>query len=315
LSTGFFLLFIALSGSLFWMMKSDDDSRKKPTLFSKGQVGIVELKGVIIDSKRFLKALEEFEEDEAVKGVVVRINSPGGSVAPSQEIYDAVKRFPKPLVASMASVAASGGFYVACGAKKVFANPGTITGSIGVIMEFINLEKLMEWAKVSRFSIKTGKFKDAGAPYRGMAPEEKELLQGMVDDVLGQFKTAVKEGRKLSDEEVNAVADGRIFSGSQAKKLKLVDELGGIEDAIQAVAKMADIKEKPEVVYPDRRKKFSWMDFFMNDGTPEDQSSSQMPSVLRKWVTVFAGVKGAAALDTLNDSSISPGVYWLWTGL
>src|SRR4029077_13140783 len=146
--------------------------------------------------------------DSDVKAIVLRLNSPGGAVAPSQEIYQAVKNYKKPIVASMSSVAASGAYYVACGAKKVYANPGTITGSIGVIMEFANLEKLYEWAKIKRFSIKTGRFKDVGAEYREMTADERALLQNMVDDVLSQFTLAVSEGRNIPLETVKEIADG-----------------------------------------------------------------------------------------------------------
>ena len=175
-----------------------------------------EINSVIMDSKT-LAQLKKFDEDKGVKAVVLRLNSPGGSVAPSQEIYEAVKDFKKPVVASMASVAASGVYYIAVGAPIIYANPGTITGSIGVIMEFANLEKLYEWAKIKRYVIKTGKFKDAGGEHREMTPEDRALLQGMIDDVLVQFKTAVAAGRKLSLEDVTKVADGRIFRAIRPK--------------------------------------------------------------------------------------------------
>ena len=161
------------------------------------------------------------------------------------------------------------------GPKKIYANPGTITGSIGVIMEFANLSKLYDWAKIQRYSIKTGQFKDIGAEYREMAPDERALLQNMVDDVLVQFKTAVSTGRKLSMEDVTAIADGRIFSGSQAKKAHLVDELGTLDDAINEAGKMAGIKGKPNVVYPSNKKK-RLLDFFMNQNDDDDSESGSL---------------------------------------
>jgi protease-4 len=205
----------------------------------------------------------------------------------------------------MGSVAASGAYYIACGAKKVFANPGTITGSIGVIMEFANLEKLYDWAKVQRYSIKTGAFKDAGADYRGMTPEERQLLQRMVDDVLVQFKTAVQEGRKLTAEQVTALADGRIFSGAQAKAAKMVDELGGIQDAILEAGKLAGIKDKPRVLFPEP-KRSRMLDLLLDSdrGEDEEAESALSGSLLRQWVFRELGVKAPQGLPA--------GIYWLW---
>ena len=279
-------------------------------LFGNGSVGVIELNGVIMDSRKILKKLDNFEEDSDIKAVVLRLNSPGGAVAPSQEIYQAVKNYKKPIIASMSSVAASGAYYVACGTKKIFANPGTITGSIGVIMEFANLSKLYDWAKVQRYSIKTGKFKDAGAEYREMTSEEKALLQGMVDDVLVQFKQAVSTGRKLSMEDVTAIADGRIFSGSQAKKVKLVDELGTLDDSINEAAKMAGIKGKPSVIYPSKSRK-RMLDLFLDQGRDDDDEESSSESrtgILGQFAKFVAG-KASADLSVL-----APGIYWLWTG-
>lgn len=274
---------------------------------SRDEVGVVELNGIILDSKKILKQLSRFEEDSGIKAVVLRMNSPGGAVAPSQEIHQAVKKFRKPLVVSMSSVAASGAYYIAAGAKRVYANPGTITGSIGVIMQFTNLEKLYDWAKVSRYSIKTGKFKDAGAEYRPMTAEERSLLQAMVDDTLSQFKAAVAEGRKLSKREVDAVADGRIFSGSQARSAKLVDELGSLQDAIDEAAKLAKIEGRPKVVYPEkpRRRFIEWL--FSGDGDDSEVESES------RWGG--ASGLGALVLKILNlpgtSVNLEPGVYWL----
>ncbi len=205
-------------------------------------VGILELKGPIMDSHKILMKLHEAEEDRSIKALVLRLDSPGGSVGPSQEIYDAVKAFPKPLVVSMGSVAASGAYYIACGAKKVFANPGTLTGSIGVIMQFADLSKLYDWAKVRRYAITTGAMKDAGAEYKEMTPHERAVLQTMIDDVLEQFKQAVREGRHLASKDVDPIADGRIFSGRQAEKLHLVDALGSLEDAVKEAYRLGGIE-------------------------------------------------------------------------
>jgi protease-4 len=274
---------------------------------AKERIGVIELNGVILDSKRILKQLRQFEERSSVKAVVIRLNSPGGAVAPSQEIYQAVQKYSKPLVVSMSSVAASGAYYIAAGAKKVYANPGTITGSIGVIMQFTNLEKLYEWAKVSRYSIKTGKFKDAGAEYRSMTAEERELLQGMIDDTLVQFKAAVKQGRSLSQEELDRVSDGRIFSGSQAKALKLVDELGSLQDAIEDAAKQVKIEGKPQVVYPERPRKrlIEWlMEEEQEDSETESRAAGGVAALFAETLRGVLGVKASAP-------ALEPGIYWL----
>lgn len=319
LSISFFFLFLVLS-VFFWIKgapfksitHTSGSSMSGGSFLTKfgdrktkdNSIGILEINDVIMDSKKTLKHLKSFEKDENVKGVVVRLNSPGGSVAPSQEIYEAVKAFPKPLVASMDSIAASGAYYIACGAKQVFANAGTLTGSIGVIIPFMNLEKLMEWAKVKQYSIKTGKFKDSGATYREMSAEERELFQNLVDDVLAQFRAAVMEGRKMTEAEAVAVSDGRIFTGQQAKNLNLVDNIGTLHDAVNAVAKLAKIEGEPEVVYPNVRDKFS-LEYFL---TPEEESQSP----LERLFSILLGQK--VSQSAFKQLSLSPGVYWLWDG-
>ncbi len=310
LSAAFFVVFVAISGVLFLTTRSGGGN-SSPALFAPGTVGVVELKGAIMESRKTVAQLRAFEEDSTIKAVVLRLDSPGGAVSPSQEIYEVVKGYKKPLVVSMAQLAASGAFYIACGAKKVYANPGTITGSIGVIMQFINLEKLYEWAKVKRYSITTGKYKDGGADYRDMRPDERELMQGMIDDVLSQFKKAVQEGRKLTAAQVTAVADGRIFSGAQAKQMKLVDELGTLEDAIKAAGEMAKIKGKPRVVYPDRRQRAKWLDLLM-DGD-DDESAEGHTSWAQLLGQALNGVSHSGQpIPSLQ--SLVPGVYWLWSG-
>lgn len=314
LSAAFFVVFLVISAAIF-MSRSGTSSGKKRagggSIFkANGSVGVLEVNGVIMDSKRTLRRLERFEEDEDIKAVVVRINSPGGAVGPSQEIYQALRKFKKPVVASMGSVAASGGFYIAVGAKKIYANAGTITGSIGVIMELANLEKLYEWAKIQRFAIKTGKFKDAGADYRQMTSEERALLQGMVDDVLVQFKKAVLEGRKITAEELDPIADGRVMSGSQAKALKLVDELGGITDAIADAAAMAGIKGKPSIVYPERHKG-KWLEFLLDSRPSDDDYDSEARASGGLLETLLGGIP---ALGRASAHALTPGVYWLWKG-
>lgn len=306
-SAGFFLIFVICSFLFFSKGLTGKSQTASNTLFSSDGVGILEVNGVIMDSKKTLKTLKKFEESPAVKALVIRVNSPGGAVAPSQEIHDALKRFSKPKVVSMSSVAASGGYYIAVAGDKIFANAGTITGSIGVIMEFANLEKLYDWAKIKRFSIKTGKFKDSGAEYREMQPEERALLQGMVDDVLLQFKTAVAEGRKLTLDQVTLLADGRIFSGAQAKKVGLVDELGGIDDAVAEAGKLAGIRGKPKVFTDEKKRGF--LDLFQDVLGESDESSESSRGQNR----VVSSLQKALGLEKVT-SFLEPGVYWIWKG-
>jgi protease-4 len=227
------------------------------------KVAVVELSGVIgvpvdrgSDTDALVRELLAHRDDPAVAAVVVRINSPGGVVAPTQELFTAVERVraaKKPVVASLGAVAASGGYYVAVAADRVFANPGTLTGSIGVVMQLANVEGLLKKVGVEYVVVKAGEFKDIASFARSMKPEERRVLQALLDDVYGQFVTAVAERRGLDRETVLRIADGRIYSGQQALELKMVDELGGLEAAIEAAAKLAGIPGKPRVMYPRRR--------------------------------------------------------------
>lgn len=310
LSGAFFAVFLVISAVLFLGGSSRMGVSAPGGFFGGGVIGVVEVSGVIMDSKDALEQLKKFAESESVKAVVVRIDSPGGAVAPSQEIYQAIRDYKKPIVASMASVAASGGYYIAVAANKVFANPGTITGSIGVIMQFANLQKLYEWAKIERYAVKTGKFKDIGSEYRAIGPDEKQLLQDMVNNVLAQFKTAVAEGRRLRMVEVNAVADGRIMTGDQAKQLKLVDELGGLREAVREAASMAKLKGEPRVVYPEKEKP-RLLDFIL-EGTEGDFSGQK--GLFSFLSTLATGALGSNPKSPLSSISMTPGIYWVWEG-
>jgi protease-4 len=220
-------------------------------------VGLVEVRGLIIDPQETVKQLTDFRKDDSVKAVVLRIDSPGGVVGPSQEIYEAVKKLAakKKVVVSMGSVAASGGYYVAAPASLIIANPGTITGSIGVLMKFSNIEGLLGKVGLKAFTIKTGKFKDVGSPVRPMSAEERAMLQAVIDDTHQQFVRAVAEGRKLPVDRVREIADGRIFSGEQAKALKLVDRLGTMQDAIEEAGRLGGLGAEPQVIKPPKKKK------------------------------------------------------------
>jgi protease-4 len=221
------------------------------------RIALIRVEGVILDSQTTIEDLKRFSENPSVKAIVIRIDSPGGGVVPSQEIYDAVKRVRsknnKAVIASMGSVAASGGYYIAAATDRIVANPGTLTGSIGVIMETANVEGLLQKLGVEGVIIKSGKFKDVGSPLRKMSADERGLLQAVMDDVHKQFIEAVAEGRSLEIRATQALADGRIFTGRQAKEAKLVDELGDLEDAIQLAAEVVGIEGEPKVVEPRRR--------------------------------------------------------------
>jgi len=221
-----------------------------------GRVAIVEVEGIILEVDDLVRDLKSYRENPSVRAVVVRVNSPGGVVGPTQEVHQALLKLReagKPVVASLSSIAASGGYYIAVAADRVYANPGTLTGSIGVIMQFPNVDGLMKKVGVDYVVIKAGQFKDIGNFARPMRPEERQVLQGLLDDVHGQFIDAVAAGRKLKREDVIRFADGRIFSGVQAKSMSMVDELGGLDDAINAAAKLAGLKIPPRVLQPRRK--------------------------------------------------------------
>ena len=239
------------------------------TLFQKNiplgsRLALIRIEGPILDSKDAVDELKEYTKDKSVKAIVLRIDSPGGAVAPSQEIYEEVKKAvaQKKVIVSMGSVAASGGYYIAAPATKIIANPGTLTGSIGVIMEIPNIEGLMNKIGIKTEVIKSGRHKDIASAFRTMGKEEREILQGVMDNVHEQFMKAVAEGRKIKMEEVRKIADGRIFTGEQAKSHGLVDDLGTFEDAIKTAATLAGIKEEPVVV--SKKDKLSVLDLLRN---------------------------------------------------
>jgi protease-4 len=265
LTVGVVFLFLA---TVWFLMAVMDDGG----LPGGVRVAVVEVNGIIgvgldrgVDADTLVRTLGEYRDDPSVAAVVVRINSPGGVVGPTQEIFSAVERVRaagKPVVASLGAVAASGGYYVAVAANRIFASPGTLTGSIGVIMQLANVEGLLKKVGVDYVVVKAGTYKDIGNFARAMKPEERQVLQALLDDVYAQFVTAVAARRGLDRNTVLGFADGRIYSGQQARALKMVDELGGLEDAIEAAGKLAGISGKPKVTYPRRR--FSLRDLLSN---------------------------------------------------
>ena len=248
----------------------------------RSRVALVSIEGPIMDSMDVVKEIKEHAKDRSIKAIILRIDSPGGAVGPSQEIYEEVKKASaeKHIVVSMGSIAASGGYYIASPADMIFANPGTLTGSIGVIMEIPNLEGLMTKIGVRTEVIKSGKHKDMASAFRKMDKEDRDILQSVLDNVHEQFIRAVAEGRKLTVDSIRPIADGRIFTGEQAKGLKLVDELGTLEDAIRKAAELAGISGEPEVV--SKKDKLSFLEM-LRSGFPKE-IADMFPSVKIKFL-------------------------------
>jgi len=246
------------------------------------RLALLRVEGPILDSKDVIDELKTYVKDPSIKAIVLRIDSPGGAVAPSQEIYEEIRKAAakKKIVVSMGSVAASGGYYIAAPATRIVANPGTLTGSIGVIMEIPNVQGLMNKIGVKTEVIKSGRHKDIASVFRGIKKEEREILQGVLDNVHEQFIKAVAEGRKMLIEDVKRIADGRVFTGEQALKAGLVDEIGNLEDAIKAAAKLTGIKGEPAVISKEER--FSLI-HILRDKMPKE-FSDMVPSVKIKYM-------------------------------
>lgn len=230
------------------------------------KIAVVEVTGLITQSQDTIETLAGYRDNPHIKAIIIRIDSPGGGVAPSQEIYAELLKLrgTKLLVASMGSVAASGGYYIACAADTIFANPGTITGSIGVIIEFANIEELLGKIGLKSVVIKSGKYKDMLSPTRKLKKDEQALVQSVIDSIHGQFIDAVARGRDMKREAVAAIADGRIFSGEQAKAQGLVDELGGLQDAIVFAADRTGLDPSSDVIYPEE-KRFSVLEYILHE--------------------------------------------------
>ncbi len=276
------LLFFTLSLIALAVYISDQEA---PSFsLAHNRVALLEIEGIILDSKEFNEQLEQYGKQRGVRAVVLRLNTPGGGVAASQEIYQALLKFRaesgKKVIASMSSVAASGGYYIACAADRVFANPGSITGSIGVIAEWYNYGDLLRWAKMQDIVIKSGEYKDAGNPARPITDAERAYFQRIIDGLYKQFVDAVSKNRKMPDDVVRKIGDGRVFTGEEAKNLGLVDELGTLQDAIQAAARMTGISGEPRVVAP-RKKRVSLIDLLLGESRSvlpltTDRSQSQI---------------------------------------
>jgi protease-4 len=244
-----------------------------------GEIALVRIQGMLMDSQNIVRQLSNYRHNPNVRGIVLRIDSPGGAVAPAQEIYNEIMKLKadhKTVYASMGTVAASGGYYIACAANYVLANPGTLTGSIAAVMAFSNIEELTDKIGVKPIIIKSGKYKDVGSPLRGMKPEERKLLQSVVDDVHQQFVQAVAKGRGLPVSEVNEIADGRIMTGQQALTLKLVDEMGGLEKTIELLAKKIGVEGRPKVI--EEKEKTPFFDWLLQSSLPSRLAATLMPA-------------------------------------
>ena len=263
--TGIFFLFL---GGISLLISSVISHSLKTDIFtSKEGVGIIELKGLMVSSEQILKDLTEFRNNPNIKSIVLRIETPGGAVGAAQEIYREVKRTSghKPVVASMGSMGASGGYYAALGADNIIANPGTMTGSIGVIVKFPNLEGLFEKIGYKSEVIKSGPLKDVGASDRPLSEEERILMQDLIDNVYNQFVRDIAAARDMPEETISELADGRIFTGEQALAVGLIDNLGNFTDAIVLAAELGGLDTKdPHLIYPKVERKFSLLNLLTN---------------------------------------------------
>jgi protease-4 len=254
-------LFLGLLMTLFFSVAGPSE----PFSFRQ-KIGILPIEGTITQSDALVAQLVDFRKDRRIKAIIVRIDSPGGSVGPSQEIYREIRKTieTKKVVASLGALAASGGYYVACAANKIVANPGTLAGSIGVIMEFVEAEELLKKIGVSVEVLKTGEFKDVGAFNRKLTERDREMIKSLVFDVQRQFVEAVAQGRNLPVEKVREIADGRVLSGAQCKDLGLVDQLGNFEDAVELAKTLTGIKGEVTLVYP-KKTGAKWWNLFLQN--------------------------------------------------
>jgi protease-4 len=266
----FFVFLMAVFTLVLYTVRHEQNRTEVVSSGSGGTIAIVDLDGVITSPTEVVKNLKKFAKDDSVKAIVLHINSPGGGVAASEEIYREVRRIrdehKKKIVASIETVGASGAYYVASGTNKIFADRGSIVGSIGVIMEWYNYADLVKWAKMKNIVIKTGEFKDTGNPARDITPSEQQYLQGMAEDMLDQFISSVASGRGLKPEDIKTIADGKVWTGEQAKEMKLVDDLGDFEAAIKDTAKSVGISGEPTLIRPEKER-HSLLDLLTGDAT------------------------------------------------
>jgi protease IV len=264
---GAFFLFVLAVFTLVYMTLHAGTSDAGITSFGD-RIGVVDLDGVILSPQPVVGQLKKFGDDSSIKAIIIHVNSPGGGVAASEEIYREVKRIrsekKKKVVVSIETVGASGAYYVASASDKIYADEGSIVGSIGVIAEWMNYGDLLKWAKLKNVVIKTGEFKDTGNPARDLTPAEQAYMQALIDNMFGQFVQAVSEGRGMKFEDVKSIANGKVWTGEQAMSMKLIDGIGDFEAAVADTAKSVGIKGEPTLVRPDRDRK-TLMDLLMGD--------------------------------------------------
>lgn len=293
----FFVVGFLLKVSSRYMNPEED------VVVSKNSILRIDIEGIILNGKKFLKNLDKYKKDDHIKAVVIDINSPGGAVGPSQELHDSIKRvrdeIKKPVVCVTSGLMASGAYYAAVACDKIIVAPGAMVGSIGVIMEFANFGKLYEWAKVNRYSITSGKFKDSGAEYREMRPDERQLFQNMINDVYKQFRDAVKLGRQLKDETLDTYADGRVFTGAKAVELGFADKVGYLDDGIKVAAELAGLGTNYEI-FKVPKKKLSIWDLLGSDLSDEDEASSAIQN-LSQFASLFFSFKSGSSREFVTS--------------
>jgi protease-4 len=261
----FFLFLVAIFALVYFSVRS----QQKDSFSGFGdKIGVVDLEGVILTPKDAVEQLRKFADDSSIKAIILHVNSPGGGAAASEEIYREVLRIrdqkKKRIVASIETVGASGAYFVSSATDKIFADNASIVGSIGVIAEWYNYEELMKWAKLQQITIKAGEFKDTGSPTRPMTPEERAYMQGLIDNMHTQFIHCVAVGRKMKDDDVKVLANGKVWTGEEAVPLKLVDQIGDFRAAIDDTAKSVGIKGEPTLVHPEKERK-SMLDLLFGD--------------------------------------------------
>jgi protease IV len=263
---GFFALFVAAVFTLVYLSFSGRDEESFSAFGSK--IAVVDLNGVIFSPKQIVPQLKKFADDDSVKAIIIHVNSPGGGVAASEEIYREVKRIrdekKKRIVASIETVGASGAYYVASATNKIYADKGSVVGSIGVIAEWVNYGELLRWAKLNAITLKAGEFKDTGSPTREMTRAEREYMQGLIDNMHTQFIQAVAEGRHAKEADIRAIANGKVWTGEQANGMKLVDEIADFEGAVKDTARAVNISGEPTLVYPPKDRR-SGLDLLFGD--------------------------------------------------